>query len=165
MPEPQPATVREFADHATLWLLESPENLRELLRLVATEVAERLDFRRAERLNRSIIPDSLQKQEADLLFRVPYRESKREVWIYLLVEHQSRPDRLMGLRLLSYMVQIWETQVRGWEDARTPKGQRRLHPIVPMVFYTGRRRWSSPLTLQAVMEAPGELARFIPVFE
>jgi len=165
MLEPKPSPVREFADHATLWLLESPENLRDLLRLVATEIAERLDFRKAERLNRSFIPDNLQKQEADLLFRVPYREGKREVWIYLLVEHQSKPDRLMGLRLLSYMVQIWETQVRGWEDARTPKGQRRLHPIVPMVFYTGRRRWSSPLSLLAAMDLPADLVRFVPAHE
>ena len=104
MPEPEPSRVREFADHSTLWLLESPENLRDLLRLVAKEITERLDFRRAERLNRSFIPDNLQKQEADLLFRVPYRNGKREVWVYLLIEHQSKPDRLMGLRLLSYMV-------------------------------------------------------------
>src|SRR5579862_8723998 len=165
MPDPEPPPVREFADRATLWLLESPENLRQLLRLVAEEIAARLDFQRAERINRSFIPASLQKQEADLLFRVPYREGKREVWIYLLLEHQSKPDRLMGLRLLSYMVQIWETQVRGWEDARTPRGQRKLHPIIPMVFYTGKRRWTSPLSLQAIMEMPADLSRFIPTFE
>src|SRR5579872_7315949 len=165
MLEPKPSPVREFADHATLWLLESPENLRDLLRLVATEIAERLDFRRSERLNRSFIPDNLQKQEADLLFRVPYQEGRREVWVYLLIEHQSKPDRLMGLRLLSYMVQIWEMQVRRWEDARTPKGQRRLHPIVPMVFYTGRRRWTSPLSLLAAMEVPADLVRFVPSHE
>src|SRR5579872_4907011 len=35
--------------------------------------------------------------------RVPYQDGRREVWIYLLVEHQSKPDRLMGLRLLSYV--------------------------------------------------------------
>src|SRR5579872_346189 len=165
MLEPKPSPVREFADHSTLWLLESPENLRDLLRLVATEIAERLDFRRAERLNRSFIPDSLQKQEADLLFRVPYRDDKHEVWVYLLVEHQSKPDRLMGLRLLSYMVQIWETQVRAWEDARTPKGQRKLHPIVPMVFYTGKRKRTSPLSLLAAMDVPADLVRFVPSHE
>jgi hypothetical protein len=57
--------VREFADRGTLWLLESPENLRDLIRLVAAEIADKLDFTRAERVNRSFIPDDLRKQEAD----------------------------------------------------------------------------------------------------
>src|SRR5579862_5422199 len=90
--------IREFADRGVLWLLEPPRNLRDLLALVAHEIADRLDFDRAERINRSFIPEDLHKQEADLLYRVPYRKGKGkgEVWIYILLEHQSRPDRLMG---------------------------------------------------------------------
>ncbi len=86
--------VREFADRGTLWLLESPENVRGLLALVARDLADRLDFSRAERINRSFVPDDLHKQEADLLYRVPFREgSAGEVFVYVLLEHQSRPDR------------------------------------------------------------------------
>src|SRR5690242_10183281 len=104
MSEENEPPIREFADRGTLWLLESPENLRDLVRFLSAEIADRLDFGRAERINRSFIPDDLHKQEADLLYRVPFREGKGEVWIYVLLEHQSRPDRTMGLRLLSYMV-------------------------------------------------------------
>ena len=56
--------IREFPDRGTLWLLESPENLRELIRLLAQELANRLDFSRAKRLNRSFVPDDLHKREA-----------------------------------------------------------------------------------------------------
>ena len=87
------------------------------------------------------------------------------VWIYVLVEHQSRPDRVMGLRLLSYMVQLWESQRRGWEDNKTPSNTRRLQPIVPIVFYTGKRRWTSPITLDTIMSVPVELKRFVPAYE
>ncbi|MCX6360992.1 MAG: Rpn family recombination-promoting nuclease/putative transposase, partial [Armatimonadetes bacterium] len=98
--------IREFADRGTLWLLESTSNLRDLVAMAAREVADSLDFERAERVNRSFVPADLHKQEADLLYRVPFRTGKSEVWVYLLVEHQSKPDRLMGLRVLSYMVQV-----------------------------------------------------------
>src|ERR1700678_3472440 len=112
--------IREFADRGVLWPLESKENLRSLVQLLANEIADKLDFSQAERDNRSFIPDDLHKQEADLLYRVPFRTGagKGAIWIYVLLEHQSRPDRSMGLRLLSYMVKLWETQRRAWEDAK-----------------------------------------------
>ncbi len=164
-PEEQEPPIREFADRGILWLLESPQNLRDLLALIAYEIADRLDFSRAQRLNRSFIPEDLHKQEADLLYRVPFRKGKGEVWVYILLEHQSKPDSLMGLRLLAYMVAIWETQRRGWEDARTSKSKRRLLPILPIVFYTGKRRWSTPISLKAVMYLPELLERFVPKFD
>ena len=83
MPNSSEPPIREFADRGTLWLLESPENLRDLLRLVAADIADKLDFARAERINRSFIPDDLQKQEADLLYRVPFQDGQIDVLVSL----------------------------------------------------------------------------------
>src|SRR5687768_10206533 len=89
--------VREFNDRATLWLLEDPHNLRDLLKIHSPQLVENLDFDRAERLNRSFIPPDLQKEESDLLFRVPFLQRSGtgeivgELWIYVLLEHQSKP--------------------------------------------------------------------------
>ncbi len=102
-----PPPVREFNDRATLWLLEDPMNLRDLLRIHRPDLAEHLDFAQALRINRSFIPADSQREEADLIFRVPFLvaggegRSPSAVWIYLLLEHQSRPDAAMTLRLLS----------------------------------------------------------------
>jgi hypothetical protein len=137
----------------------------DLLAVIAQEIAQQLDFTRAERINRSFVPDSLHKQEADLIYRVPFHEGTREVWIYLLLEHQSRPDRAMGLRLLSYMVQLWETQRRHWEDAKIPARRRRLAPVLPIVFYTGKRKWRSAMSLIPLMDVPDQLSSFVPRFE
>jgi hypothetical protein len=128
MPGRSEPPIREFSDRSTLWLLELPENLRELVRLVARDIADRLDFTRAERINRSFIPGSLHKQEADLLTRVPYRDGEGEVWVYLLLEHQSQPDVTMGLRLLSYMVQVWDAQRRSWKRRKRIDTPPSLHP-------------------------------------
>src|SRR5438105_3513795 len=131
MPAETEPPVREFADRGTLWLLDLPENLRGLLKLVAADLVDKLDFSKAERLNRSFIPDDLQKQEADLLYKVPFQRGRGFVWIYVLLEHQSKPDRTMAYRLLSYMVQLWEGQVNSARDAKKPV---KLYPILPLVF-------------------------------
>src|SRR5258706_14241433 len=165
MSEEREIPVREFADRGTIWLLESPESLRDLVRLMGGEVADRLDFSRAERINRSFIPDDLQKQEADLLFRVPFREGKGEVLVYVLLEHQSRPDRTMGLRLLSYMVELWQSQIREYKIGKVAASKWRLHPIVPIGVYTGKRKWKSPINMSALMELPDLLEKYVPAFE
>ena len=53
----------------------------------------------------------------------------------MLVEHQSRPDRWIRFRLLKYCCRIWDRSRRQF-----PR-ERRLRPIVPLVFYQGPGRW------------------------
>lgn len=165
---PGEEVFREFGDRSTLWLLEDPVNLRDLLRLIDPEVVENLDFTRAQRVNRSFILADLQKQESDVIFRVPVRMGgggPAEVWVYVLLEHQSSPDREMPLRLLLYMTQLWSIQLREWRDRNIPAADRRLTPVVPVVLYTGRDGWPVPLRLADLCLAPAELSRFIPHWE
>src|SRR6266568_904248 len=109
--------IREFYDRGNLWLFEDPQNLRDLLRLLVPALADRFDFARARRENRSFIPADLQEQESDLIVSVPFAgDPGREAWIYLLLEHQSKHDPLMGLRLYGYMDELWGLQRREWED-------------------------------------------------
>ena len=70
----------------------------------------------------------------------------------------------MGLRLLSYMVQIWMEERREWQEEKRPQSEWRLTPILPIVFYTGKGEWKSPLGLTALMDLPEVLTRFIPTF-
>src|SRR5712691_5240864 len=71
----------------------------------------------------------------------------------------------MALRLSLYMGELWDTQRREWEDRKTPPAARRLFPIIPVVYYTGERRWSQPLALKELMDLPAELERFVPDWE
>jgi predicted transposase/invertase (TIGR01784 family) len=161
--------VREFPDRGVKWLLESPDNVRALLRILAPELADRMDFARLERIQTTFVPDDLSKQESDLIFRAPIRDvsadGEREVLIYLLFEHQSTPDRAIGLRLLSYMVNLWSREKKAWEDAGRPASAWRLTPIVPILFYTGSMRWTTPLSLTSLMDVPTGCERFVPQHE
>ena len=158
--------IREFDDRSSLWLLEDPLLLRGLLQILDPSLVEQLDFEHARRVNRSFIPADLQKEESDLIYTVPFRgEGGQQVWVYVLLEHQSEPDPLMSLRLYLYMGELWNTQRREWEDRRTASAARRLLPIIPVVYYTGEKRWSAPPALKQLMELPEELERFVPDWE
>lgn len=161
-------TIREFNDRSTLWLLEDPANLRDLLRILEPSVAETLDFRHAQRVNRSFIQADLRKKESDLIFRVPARTNtpdEAEVWVYVLLEHQSAPDRELPLRLLLYITQLWDLQRREWEDQGIAASARYLSPVIPVVLYTGTQDWSRPLRLTDLIAGPAELQRFAPDWE
>lgn len=149
-------------------MLSRPENLRGLLQILAPDLAAAVDCARAQTVPTTFIPDDLRKQESDVIHLVPYRDPAsgrvREIWIYILIEHQSRPDPTMGLRLLLYMAALWETQRREYLRQKTPVSQWRLHPIVPIVFYTGGRRWQPDLSVAALMDLPALLMEFTPRF-
>lgn len=63
----------------------------------------------------------------------------------------------MAFRLICYMVQLWKAQAREFEKEKRPASQWRLSPVIPVVLYTGKRRWPQPLSLQAIMLLPNAL--------
>ncbi len=159
--------IEQFPDRSARWLFEDRENVRGLLEIVATELVERIDFSQIAQINRSFVPDNLREQESDMIFNVPFRSASEseELLIYILIEHQSTVDSTMGFRVLFYMTQIWDSQRREWESEAVPKSQWRFRPILPIVFYTGAQCWNAPLTLNAIMDTPDELGRFVPNFD
>ena len=162
---PSPYIIREFNDRGTLWLLEDPALLQDFLRILDASLAEELDFTQAQRINRSFIAADLQKSESDLIYRVPYRSGENAVLVYVLLEQQTRTDDLMPFRLLSYCTELWSAQVREWKETRQPAQKRRLYPVIPIVFYTGRERWDEEIALAHLMDLPDPLRRFVPSWE
>ena len=163
--EPSDIWIVHFSDRSIRRLLQDPEFVRGLVAIIAPELVALLDFSRGAQQNRSFISDALRERESDVLLRVPFQEApeSEELLIYILIEHQSTVDPTMGFRLLSYMMEIWQEQ---WRVLQSGTGERRrLDPILPIVFYTGDGRWTSPLSLTTIMEVPEVLARFVPTFD
>jgi hypothetical protein len=67
---------------------------------------------------------------------------ERSVLLYILIEHQSKPDPLMMLRLLEYMVHIYRRQIRR-SDSKRSAHRPPLDPVLPLVLYTGIAKWES----------------------
>ena len=161
-----PFPPREFPDRGTKWLLSHPDHLRHLLRILATDISDRIDFDHLEPVPNELLSESLRRQLADLVFTAPFQDQEKgEVTIFILVEHQSTPSPMMRLRVLSYMVQLWDGQRRQAERDQVPESQWAFHPIIPVVFYTGSGKWEQPLPLERLLRAPTLLERFVPRFD
>lgn len=91
--------------------------------------------------------------ESDLLFRLKLRQS--DAFLYLLFEHQSTEDSRMALRLLSYILRIWE---RFAKDKPPPT---KLPAVLPVVLAQGRRPWKTAPCLEDLIDVPAEFAEVL----
>ena len=159
--------VEHFYDRSLRRLLQDGAYVRWLVKIVAPEIERYLDFNAITYHQRSFISEALQQRESDVLLSVRFNDETGtdELLIYILIEHQSTVDKTMGFRLLSYMMQIWEAQRKEWESSKAPVSEWRLQPILPILFYTGDGRWTTPLSLTAIMDVPEILSRFVPSFD
>ena len=161
-----PFPVREFPDRGAKWLLSHPPHLYHIIRMLLGEAADQIDFDHLQPFPTESLSEELRKQLADLVFIAPLREPpEAEATLFILVEHQSTPVRAMTFRALFYMMQLWDTQRRGWERDQVPESQWSFRPVIPLVFYTGSARWDHPLGLEELMSLPAVLSCFVPRFE
>lgn len=115
-----------------------------------------IDLSRLEPRPVDLIDEGLGERLSDLRFAAPLVGS--EAWVTLLVEHQSRPDPTLPLRLLGYTRGVWE-QLRA-------QGARGLPLVVPVVICHAQRPWPAKRTLRDLYDAPAEaldaLAPYLP---
>ncbi len=124
-----------------------------LQRHLPQEVSQALNWSTLTLLEGSFVDENLRASEADFLYEAQLVSSEDAVWLYVLLEHQSTPDRWMRFRLLKYCCRIWDMSFREHPD------QRELRAIVPLVFYQGERSWSyssefADLFVESVREWP-----------
>ena len=107
---------------------------------------------------RFVSPD-WRDSEADLLFSVEQTPRGTPVLVYVLLEHQSSPDRWMPLRVLNYCLQVWLR----WRNRHTQ--DRRLPLVVPLVFYQGAKPWRYDQEFAEMFTNAGSDWRWVPRFE
>jgi predicted transposase/invertase (TIGR01784 family) len=79
----------------------------ELELLLPVEVRVHLDLATLEVCPGSFVDEELRHTHTDLLYRMRTR-CGGDALVYVLMEHQSTFDARMPLRLLRYMVRVWE---------------------------------------------------------
>ncbi len=163
------ALVRNFPQNGLRLLLETPATVREFLSVSAPKYVRLIDFDRMKPEPADFITRDFRHVESDLVLRAPARKGAarglKEVFIYVLLEHQSGPERLMMLRLLDYTVQIYKSQMRAWEKKHRTLAGFKLQPVLPIVLYTGDRPWPKLEPLHALMNLGVEFASVTPAFE
>jgi predicted transposase YdaD len=161
---------RKFPENGIKLLLEDPRNVAELLPLTHDEVVGLIDFDRMRRVPTSFVGRDFRHVESDVLLKAPIllpnqSGPKATVWVYVLIEHQSKPDRFMPFRLLEYVVQIFRSQQREWMRTHKSLDGFQFSLVVPMVFYTGQVYWEEIGTIAELVAEGLRFQRLIPHFE
>ncbi len=119
---------------------------------------ENLDLDTLQRVSGSFVTEKFKKRENDVVWRVRFRD--QWLYVYLLIEFQSTVDRFMALRLLVYVGLLYQRLV----DEKQVAGGAHLPPVLPIVLYNGRQRWTAPLDVaELVWAGPDEqLDRYRP---
>ncbi len=120
---------------------------RDLLRgFVSKELAGRLDLDTLQTMPTEFVDARLGQQRSDMVWRVNFREGDGELYVVVLTEFQSTVDQNMPLRMIKYTAQIY-TKLE--EEKRLPGGK--LPPVLPVVVYSGKRRWSAPREMKEMV--------------
>ncbi|RKU33313.1 hypothetical protein C6496_22445 [Candidatus Poribacteria bacterium] len=90
--------IEHFPDRSIRRLFQNKPNVEALVKMIEPNLAVRIDFECLVPANRSLLPETLREQQADILFSVPFRSqnSSETLLIYILIEHQSTVDETMG---------------------------------------------------------------------
>jgi len=118
------------------------------------ELVARMDLSTLALEAGSFVDEELRERHTDLLYSV--RLAGRPARVYVLFEHQSSGEPWMPLRLLRYMLRIWELCVA--------EGAQQLPVIVPVVLHHGETGWRAATRFEGLFDLPAEAREFTPHF-
>ena len=127
--------------------------------MLGEEWVQGLDTESLERVNGSYVSDNIRDRHDDIVWRVKW--GREWLYVYIVIEFQSTIDIYMPLRVLVYVGLLYQDLIR--EKKLSPSGK--LPPVLPVVLYNGKPRWTGPVEMSDLMEfVPGGLSRYCPRF-
>lgn len=125
--------------------------IQDLLReIVGEQWVERIDLGSGERVDASFVSPRHESRESDVIWQFRRKDGGEPVYVYILLEFQSRPDPSMPVRLMGYVSLFYQRLMAGQPAA----GWRRLPLVIPVVVYNGWEPWNVAADLGSMI---GEL--------
>lgn len=123
-PTPHDATFRQF--------LTQPEIARDFMELhLPAELRAVCDLSTLKLESGSFVEDDLRQYFSDVLYSLKTAQGD-DGYVHVLIGHQSSPDKHMAFRLLRYAVAAMQRHLEA--------GHKKLPLVIPVLFYTGKRR-------------------------
>jgi predicted transposase YdaD len=120
-----------------------------------------IDWTTLNLVSGSFIDPAFAASSSDLLFTAQI--DGHTSFLYILFEHQNEEDPLIALRLLTYMVRIWN------DHLRNNSGAMKLPPILPLVLAQDNKPWKSSTRFADLIGIPDgageQIQNHIPDFE
>ncbi len=114
-----------------------------------------IDFGSLSIENNSFISEALSETFSDAIFKCRLKKAKEEVFVSILIEHKSYPDKYIAIQLLNYLANGYLTQLK---ESNT------LQLIIPFIYYHGRENWQYKSLPQIINNIPDYLKEFVPDF-
>jgi predicted transposase/invertase (TIGR01784 family) len=113
--------------------------IQDLLRkIVGERWVERIDLGSGERVDASFVSPRHENRESDVIWKFRRQDGGEPVYVYILLEFQSRPDPSMPVRLMGYESLFYQSLMAGQPAA----GWRKLPLVIPVVVYNGWESWN-----------------------
>lgn len=112
---------------------------------IPEDLKKNIDLDHLELQPGTFIDDLRQESIADMLFST--KINNHETLLYLLVDHQSKPDELMAFRILKYTCNIIDQHLNTKKTKKIPL-------ILPMVVYHGIQTWKYSTNINDLVDAP-----------
>ncbi len=107
-------------------------------------LALKTDFVKANQIEQyksSFVTKAYKNRESDIV----YKDLKNK-GIYYLIEHQSKQDKMMAVRITEYSLEI----IRSALDLMKKEKREEFPTVIPIVLYTGKGKWKIPQSLEDV---------------
>jgi predicted transposase/invertase (TIGR01784 family) len=136
-------------DEAYKRLFTHPRMVKDLLLSLMPAAAwvDELDFDGLQDAANSLVDERFQRRESDMVLRIPWKQG-RELYLSLLLEFQSSPDKWMVVRAFQYVAMIYDSLIRRKlvED--------KLPPVLVIVLYNGAEPWEHATDLRSLIALP-----------
>ncbi len=95
-------------------------------------------------------------------------QGEKTFFIISLIEHKTDVDFDVCMQIFRYMICIWEDYAK--EEEKKQKGithrkDFKYPPILPIVYYEGKRKWTAPLNFKNRIEHGEVYEKYIPDFQ
>ena len=86
----------------------------------------------------SFVSPKHENRESDVIWQFRRKDGGEPVYVYILLEFQSRPDPSMPVRLMGYVSLFYQRLMASQPAA----GWRKLPLVIPVVIYNGWEPWN-----------------------
>ncbi|OQA11784.1 MAG: putative transposase, YhgA-like [bacterium ADurb.Bin363] len=135
--------------------------VRFLKDFIYEEWVEKIEEENLEQLPNEYIKLIGGNLENDIVYKI-HMEGK-EVYVYFMLEHQSKVNFLMPFRVLEYMTRIWRKYIDDTPQNSINK-EFLLPPIYPVIFYDGIYDWTAEVRFENKVKYKELFIEHIPKF-
>jgi len=104
-------------------------------------------------------------RESDVLVKIKHPQFNNDLYLIILLEHQSKVHHLMAYRIFEYMALIWREGLSHMPLSETLQKDFKLPFILPIVYYDGEGDWIAETSFQNKVAFQEFFKDYVPHFK